>query len=169
MKIQILTTGGTIDKVYFDAKSQYEVGQSVIREIFQESNVTLDYVVRELLHKDSLDLTDDDRASIRRAVEESPVDRVVVTHGTDTMIETARALQGVRGKVVVLTGSLSPARFKNSDAVFNVAAAVAAVQCLPPGVYLAMNGRIFTPDNVRKNREENRFEEIEAATSRRAR
>jgi L-asparaginase len=78
------------------------------------------------------------------------------------MIETARALARIPGKVVVLTGSLSPARFKNSDAVFNVAAAVAAVQCLPPGVYLAMNGRIFSPDKVRKNREANRFEEIEA-------
>jgi L-asparaginase len=162
VKIQIITTGGTIDKVYFDATSAYEVGQSVIREIFEESNVTLDYAVRELMHKDSLDLTDEDRRAIRRAVEESPAECVVVTHGTDTMIETAKVLRGVPAKVVVLTGSLSPARFKNSDAVFNVAAAVAAAQCLPPGVYLAMNGRIFTPDNVRKNREANRFEEIEA-------
>lgn len=166
MKIQIITTGGTIDKVYFDAKSHFEVGQSVIREIFEESNVALDYTVRELMHKDSLDLTDGDRALIRRAVEESPADRVVVTHGTDTMIETAKVLQRVTGKVVVVTGSLSPARFKNSDAVFNVASAVAAVQCLPPGVYLAMNGRIFTPDNVRKNRDENRFEATEAARRR---
>jgi len=160
MKIQVLTTGGTIDKVYFDAKSDYEVGSSMIREIFEESNVTLDYAIRELMHKDSLELTDDDRREIRRAVEESEAERIVVTHGTDTMIETARALEGVPGKVIVLTGSLSPARFKNSDAVFNVAAAVAAVQCLPPGVWLVMNGRIFSPGNVRKNRDANRFEEI---------
>jgi L-asparaginase len=161
MRIEIITTGGTIDKVYFDAKSEYEVGRSVITEIFDESNVTLDYGVRELMHKDSIELNDDDRRLIRQAVEHSPAERIVVTHGTDTMIETAKALHGVSGKVVVLTGSLTPARFKYSDAIFNVAVAVAAVQCLPHGVYLAMNGRVFSPDNVRKNREENRFEEID--------
>jgi len=161
MKILIVTTGGTIDKVYFDAKSDYEIGESQIPQILAESHVTVDYEMVNLLRKDSLELTDEDRALIRRTVEESDRDRVVVTHGTDTMVETGKALEGILGKTIVLTGSLSPARFRNSDAVFNVGMAVAAAQSLPPGVYLAMNGRIFSPQHARKNREANRFEETD--------
>ncbi|NNE44656.1 MAG: asparaginase [Gemmatimonadetes bacterium] len=161
MKLKIITTGGTIDKVYFDANSTYEVGESAIPEILRESNVTLDYDVTNLLRKDSLELTDEDRALIRATIEASDETRFVVTHGTDTMVETARALQGLEGRTVVLTGSLRPARFRTTDAVFNVASAVTAAQCLPPGVYVAMNGRVFDPQHVRKNREANRFEETE--------
>ena len=161
MKIKIITTGGTIDKVYFDAKSSYEVGESSVPDILHESNVTLDFEVVNLLRKDSLELTDEDRALIRGTVEASAEDRFVVTHGTDTMVETARALMGLEGKTIVLTGSLTPARFKTTDAVYNVASAVTAAQCLPPGVYLAMNGRVFHPDRVRKNRDANRFEDTE--------
>ncbi len=160
MKIDIVTTGGTIDKVYYDEKSTFQVGESPIREILQEANVTVDFDVVSLFRKDSLELTDDDRDLIRRTVESREAARVIVTHGTDTMVETAKRLQGVRDKTVVLTGSLSPARFRNSDAVFNIGASVVAVQCLPEGVFLLMNGRIFQPDRVRKNREMNRFEEI---------
>jgi L-asparaginase len=163
MKILIVTTGGTIDKVYFDAKSDYEIGESQIPQILAESHVTVDYEMVNLLRKDSLELTDDDRALIRRVVEQHDRDRVVVTHGTDTMVETAKALEGIPGKTIVLTGSLSPARFRNSDAVFNVGMAVAASQALSPGVYLAMNGRIFSPRRVRKNRDANRFEEMDGA------
>jgi L-asparaginase len=162
MKVRIITTGGTIDKVYFDAKSEYEVGESHIPEILRESNVTREWEVVNLLRKDSLDLTDEDRATIRAAAESAPEDHIVVTHGTDTMADTAKALAGIPGKTIVLTGSLHPARFKTTDAVFNVAAAFTAAQTLPPGVYLAMNGRIFSPDRVRKNRERNRFEETDA-------
>ena len=158
-KVHIITTGGTIDKVYFDAKSEFEVGESEVPEILERSNVTRPFEVTNLLRKDSLDLTDDDRALIRRAVAESPHAWVVVTHGTDTMVQTAELLEGVPDKTVVLTGSLVPARFRDSDAAFNVAVAFAAVQCLPPGVYVAMNGRIFDPSHARKNREANRFEE----------
>ena len=161
MKIQIVTTGGTIDKVYFDAASEYSIGESLIADMFDESNVTIDYEVLNLFRKDSLDLTDEDRRLIHRTVAESEVERIIVTHGTDTMIETAQALEDVPGKVIVLTGSLTPARFKHSDAAFNVAVAVAAVQCLDASVYIAMNGKIFSPENVRKNRELNRFEKIE--------
>ncbi|MBZ0268752.1 asparaginase domain-containing protein [bacterium] len=160
MKILIVTTGGTIDKVYFDAKSDYEIGESQIPQILAESHVTVDYEMANVLRKDSLELDDEDRALIRRTVEGSDCDRVVVTHGTDTMVETAKVLEGIPGKTIVFTGSLSPARFRNSDAVFNVGMAVAAAQSLPPGVYLAMNGRIFSPRHVRKNREANRFEEV---------
>ncbi|HMB70007.1 MAG TPA: asparaginase domain-containing protein [bacterium] len=160
--VRIITTGGTIDKVYFDATSEYEVGESHIPEILRESNVTAEWAVTNLMRKDSLDLTDEDRATIRRAVEAAGENHIVVTHGTDTMVQTARALTGLPDKTIVLTGSLHPARFKTTDAVFNVAAAFTAAQALPPGVYVAMNGRIFRPDRVRKNRERNRFEEPEA-------
>jgi L-asparaginase len=165
MRIKILTTGGTIDKVYFDATSEYEVGDSRVPEILRESNVTFEFVTVNLMRKDSLELTDEDRQTIRREIERSEETRIVVTHGTDTMVRTAQALQGIPGRVIVLTGSLHPARFRTSDAVFNVAAAVTAVQILPEGVYLAMNGRIFPPDRVRKNRERNRFEETGEASS----
>ena len=160
MKILIVTTGGTIDKVYFDVHDYYKIGESQIAEILEESNVTVGYEVVTLFRKDSLELTDEDRALIRQTVEANGHERVVVTHGTDTMVETAKVLEGVPEKTIVLTGSLSPARFKSSDAVFNVGCALAAVQCLPPGVYIAMNGRVFSSHNVRKNREQNRFEEV---------
>jgi L-asparaginase len=158
-RISIVTTGGTIDKVYFDERSNFEVGESQVPEILRESNVTIDFDVINLMKKDSLQMNEDDRALVRKTIELHAGTRYVVTHGTDTMVETARSLEGLPGKTIVLTGSLSPARFKNSDAVFNVAAAVMAVQCLPAGVYIAMNGRVFRPGQVRKNRDANRFEE----------
>jgi L-asparaginase len=159
VKIRILTTGGTIDKIYFDRMSQFQVGEPQIGEVLREAGVAFDYEIESLLRKDSLDLTEDDRRLIRRAVEAAPEQQVLVTHGTDTMIETALALRGIGDKVVVLTGALQPARFRQTDAVFNIAAAVLAVQLLPEGVWLVMNGRVFDPLRVRKNREENRFEE----------
>lgn len=160
MDVRIFTTGGTIDKVYFDAKSEYEVGEPQITEILNEANVTLDFAVETLFRKDSLDLTDADRGLIAARVERESCRRILITHGTDTMVATARALEQIPGKVVVLVGSLSPARFKNSDAVFNIGFALAAVQALSEGVYIAMNGRIFRSAEVRKNRERNRFEPI---------
>lgn len=161
MIIKILTAGGTIDKVYFDAKSEYEVGPPQIVEILREAHVTLDYAVESVLCKDSLDMTDEDRQSLRRRVAADPCTRIVITHGTDTMIHTALDLRGIPEKTIVLTGSMQPARFKVTDAVFNIGTAVGAVQSLPPGVYLAMNGRVFDPARVRKNVAENRFEEID--------
>ncbi|MFO7313784.1 asparaginase domain-containing protein [Rhodothermus marinus] len=160
MDVKIFTTGGTIDKVYFDAKSTYEVGDPQIVDILREANVTIDWELETLFRKDSLDLTDEDRAVIVEKVRQESCPRILITHGTDTMIETAKALQGIPGKTIVLVGSLSPARFKSSDAEFNIGFALAAVQTLPSGVYIAMNGRIFHPDRVRKNREANRFEPI---------
>lgn len=161
MPIQIFTTGGTIDKTYFDEKSIYEVGEPQVTSILREANVTADYEVETLFRKDSLDLTDEDRALIVRRVRECPHRRVLITHGTDTMVLTARALQDVSGKTIVLVGSLNPARFKESDAVFNVGFAMAAVQTLSEGVYIAMNGQVFPVDRVRKNQEKNRFEQVE--------
>jgi L-asparaginase len=160
VRIQILTTGGTIDKVYFDAKGGYEVGAPMVREILTQGRVALEIEVVELLRKDSLEMTDADRAQIREAISSSPASHFVVTHGTDTIVDTARVLQQLSGKTVVLTGALQPGRFADSDAPFNLGMAIAAVQTLAPGIYIAANGRVFAADKVRKNRELNRFEDL---------
>src|SRR5512140_3500409 len=128
MKIKFFTTGGTIDKVYFDAKSEFQVGQPQVLELIQEANVCFEFEVESILRKDSLDLTDADRELIRTRVTADPCPFVVVTHGTDTMVQTGRALAGIPGKTIVLTGSMQPARFRSTDAVFNVGAAIGAVQ-----------------------------------------
>ncbi len=159
MKIIIITTGGTIDKIYFDDKSEFQVGDPQIIDVLKGANVTYEYEVIPLLRKDSLHLTDDDRRLIHDAVRSDARRRFVVTHGTDTMIQTARVLQGIPDKIIVLTGSMQPAQFRVTDAVYNIASAMTAVQLLPAGVYIAMNGRIFDPGKARKNRDLNRFEE----------
>jgi L-asparaginase len=158
MKLKFLTTGGTIDKVYFDAKSEYEVGPPQIVEILREAHATLDFEVESILRKDSLDMTNEDRQLIRQKIEADPCTRIVITHGTDTMIQTAKALLGLAGKTIVLTGSMQPARFKSTDATFNVGVAIGAAQVLPSGVYVAMNGQVFDPLKARKNIAEGRFE-----------
>ena len=158
MKLKFFTTGGTIDKVYFDAKSEFEVGEPQIREVVESSNVAFQYEIESILRKDSLDMTEEDRHLVRKRIEGESCPLVVITHGTDTMIETAKALLGIPNKTIVLTGSMQPARFRVTDATFNIGSAIGAVQSLPPGVYIAMNGCIFDPRHVRKNRELNRFE-----------
>jgi len=160
MKIKFFTTGGTIDKVYFDSKSEFEVGSPMVIEMLKDANVAFESECESILRKDSLDLSDADRQMIRDRVLAESCDRIVITHGTDTMIRTAELLMDIQGKTIVLTGSMQPARFRVTDAAFNLGAAVAAVQCLPTGVYLAMNGRIFRPPKVRKNRERNCFEDL---------
>jgi L-asparaginase len=158
MFIRFITTGGTIDKVYFDALSQFEIGDSPIKHILDEGLTDFDYEIVPLLQKDSLDMTDEDRASLHELIAADDAERFVITHGTDTMPATAEALQDLQGKTIVLTGALTPARFKTSDATFNVGMAVAAVQVAMPGVYIAMSGQVFSAGKVRKNRAENRFE-----------
>jgi L-asparaginase len=158
MKIKIITTGGTIDKIYFDAKSEYQVGDPQIAEVLREANVTVAYEIVPLLRKDSLDLTDADRRLILETINGDPAERFVVTHGTDTMVQTARVLQKKTHKVIVLTGAMQPAKFRMTDAIFNIASAFTAAQILPAGVYIAMNGRIFDPATARKNVARNRFE-----------
>ena len=157
--LTVITTGGTIDKVYFDAKSDYQIGAPQIGEILSQLGVAFEFEVVPVLRKDSLDMDEADRAAIRQAIEQQAHRHVLVTHGTDTMVDTARALADIKGKVIVLTGALNPARFQGSDAVFNIGCAVAAVQTLPDGVYITMNGRVWDPAKVRKNRDANRFEE----------
>lgn len=158
MFIRFLTTGGTIDKVYFDDLSQFEIGESQIKHILDDGLIGFDYEIVPLLQKDSLDMTDDDRTQLREYILGDDADRYVITHGTDTMPATADVLADLAGKTIVLTGALSPARFKSTDAVFNIGMAVAAAQVAPPGVYIAMSGQVFEAGQVRKNRTENRFE-----------
>ena len=160
MFIRFITTGGTIDKVYFDALSQFEVGDSPIRQMLTEGLVAFDYDVVALLQKDSLEMTDADRATLRDFIAGDDADKFVITHGTDTMPQTAEALVELEGRTIVMTGALTAARFRTTDAVFNVGMAVAAVQTCSPGVYIAMNGQVFPAGAVRKNREQNRFETL---------
>ncbi len=157
-RLSLITTGGTIDKIYFDSLSEFQVGEPQIGKILRAIGVGFEFDLIALMRKDSLEITDDDRELIRRTILAQPNRYVVITHGTDTMVETARHLANIEDKVIVLTGALNPARFDGSDAVFNIGCAVGAVQCLSDGVYLAMNGRIWHPEQVRKNRSENRFE-----------
>lgn len=160
MKIQIFTTGGTIDKIYFDQKSAYQVGDPQAPGLLARANVVLDYDVESILKKDSLDFTDEDRAMIRQKIMESSYERILITHGTDTMVDTAKCIGTFPGKTVVMTGSMYPARFQDSDAVFNIGCAITAVQLLDPGIYIVMNGRVFDPENAKKNVELNRFEDV---------
>jgi L-asparaginase len=157
-ELLVVTTGGTIDKVYFDDKSDYQVGEPQIGRILEELGVGFRFSVIPIIRKDSLHITQADRELLRDAIAAQPACHVLVTHGTDTMVETAKVLAGVPGKTIVITGALNPAGFRGSDAEFNIGTAVGAVQSLPAGVYIAMNGRIWDPLKVRKNVAANRFE-----------
>ena len=161
MTIKILTTGGTIDKIYFDQISEFQVGEPQIKQLLDEANICFEYEIESILRKDSLDMTDDDRELIVERVRSEPHERILLTHGTDTMIKTAQALAAsIQNKTIVLTGSMQPARIRSSDAVFNIGFAVAAVQMLEAGTYIAINGQVFDPNSSRKNVELNRFEKI---------
>ena len=158
MTLRIFTTGGTIDKTYFDQKDHYHVGEPQASGVMERANVTVDYDIVPILRKDSLDMTDQDRELIRVTIVADPATQVVVTHGTDTMATTARHLAGIAGKTVVFTGSMYPAQYRDSDAVFNLGCALIAAQTLGHGVYIAINGQIFDPARAVKNVERNRFE-----------
>ena len=160
MKLHIITTGGTIDKIYFDAKSHYQVGEPVIGELLQRMGVGFAFSVESAMRKDSLDMTTGDHALIRQLVQQCSEDCVLITHGTDGMVATGQALRDIPGKRIVLTGALQPAAFAHSDAIFNIGCAIGAVQSKPPGVYIAMNGEVFDADRVRKNVAANRFEHL---------
>ena len=157
-ELLIVTTGGTIDKVYFDDKSDFQVGEPQIGRILEELGVAFRFRVIPIIRKDSLHIDDADRELLRATIAAQPTRHVLVTHGTDTMVETAKALAPLSDRTIVLTGALNPARFRGSDAEFNIGTAVGAVQSLPAGVYIAMNGRIWDPLKVRKNVSANRFE-----------
>jgi L-asparaginase len=159
VKIKFFSVGGTIDKVYFDELSQYQVGFPSIRAILESLPIAFEYEIESLLRKDSLDMDETDRQLIRDRLLVEPSHKIIITHGTDTMVETGRRISDLSGKCIVLTGAMEPAGFKSSDAVFNAGVAVGAVSSLPDGVYIAMNGRIFHPYKCRKNRDLGVFED----------
>lgn len=158
-KILILTTGGTLDKIYFDAKSQHQVGDPVVESILREMNVAFDIEVIEICRKDSLEIDAQDRAKLKAHIDASSVTSIMVTHGTDTMAESALLMGDYNDKVIVFTGAMHPAVFKETDAVFNIGTAIGVLNCAMPGVYVVMNGKVFSPKNVVKNYQTKVFEE----------
>lgn len=159
MQIKILTTGGTIDKVYYDALSDYRIGEPAAAELMTQAGAGCRYSIESLMRKDSLEMNSADRMMIRDHIAADDCRHIVITHGTDTMIETARTLQTLTDRTIVMTGAMQPARFRDSDAAFNLGGAVALAQTLPIGVYIFMNGRVFSPDQVIKNRAAGQFQE----------
>lgn len=158
--VTIFTTGGTFDKIYFDAKSEFHIGDTQVNPILEEGNVTLKYQVESVFRKDSLDVTDEDRRNLCEKVAACSSERIIITHGTDTMADTAKLLASydIAGKTIVLVGAMQPARMRYTDAPFNLGFALAAVQLLDADIYIAMNGQVFHHSNVTKNRGESRFE-----------
>ncbi|MBQ46427.1 MAG: asparaginase [Zetaproteobacteria bacterium] len=159
-RICVVTTGGTIDKIYFDSLSEFQVGDPQIKEVLKNSNADLNWRLISVLKKDSLEITEQDRDQLQEIISKIPEKRVIITHGTDTMTQSAAKLSGISDKTIVFTGAMEPAKIKNSDASFNIGCAIAAVQCLPQGVYITMNGQIFEADKVSKNRDTMRFEAL---------
>ena len=159
MKIAFIQTGGTIDKDYPRESGGYafEIGEPAVKRILNRINPNFDFEIISILKKDSLDITEDDRKKIHDVCEKTAVNKIVVTHGTDTMIETAERLSSIKGKVIVLTGALKPEKFVDSDASFNLGTAVGAVTVLQKGVYIAMNGRIHPWNKVKRNSQTGQF------------
>jgi L-asparaginase len=157
--VRVLVTGGTFDKTYDEISGRLSFGTTHVPEMLRLGRSRVELTVETLMMVDSLDMTDADRARVVARCVECPERHVVVTHGTDTMAETARALAaGVRDKTIVLTGAMVPYAFGSSDGLFNLGSAVSFAQVLPPGVYIAMNGQCFLWDRVRKNQETGVFE-----------
>ena len=159
MAIRILVTGGTFDKVYDEQNGKLFFKDSHLAEMLRLGRCRLETQIRTVMMVDSLEMTDGDRQMILEHCRQSPEDQIVITHGTDTMADTARLLgEKLTGKTVILTGAMIPFAFGSSDGLFNLGSALSFVQVLPPGVYVAMNGRCFPWDNVRKNRDAGFFE-----------
>jgi len=166
MTIRIFVTGGTFDKEYDEIRGVLSFGDTHLSELLRQGRCGLDVEIRTLMMVDSLDMTEADRELVVRNCATCPEQRIVVTHGTDTMVETARVLaSAVQGKTIVLTGAMIPFAFGSSDGLFNLGSALSFAQVLPPGVYIAMNGRFFPWSGVRKNRETGRFEAIGSGTA----
>jgi L-asparaginase len=161
MAIRILVTGGTFDKEYNERTGQLYFKDTHIADMLRLGRSRVDVTIRTMMMIDSMEMTDADRALIVQNCAQSDQDRIVITHGTDTMTDTAAAIaQAVSGKTIVLTGAMIPYAFGSSDGLFNLGSALSFVQTLSPGVYIAMNGKCFPWDRVRKNRDRGEFEEI---------
>jgi L-asparaginase len=160
MKIRIFVTGGTFDKAYNELKGSLYFKDTHVPEMLKLARSRLDVEIRTLMMVDSLEMTDSDRQIIADNCKKVSENRIIITHGTDTMVETANYLgQYVRDKTIVLTGAMVPYKFGSSDGLFNLGSSLAFVQTLPPGIYISMNGRYFSWDNVRKNKDRGEFEE----------
>ena len=168
MKIKIFVTGGTFDKEYNDLNGQLIFKNTHLREILELGRSRLDVDVETLMMIDSLDMSDEDREKIAQSCINATEDKIVITHGTDTMVETAKVLaqkikneqSSLSDKTIILTGAMVPYVFRSSDGLFNLGAALAFAQTLPKGVYIAMNGKYFNWDNARKNKKIGEFEEL---------
>ncbi len=161
--IRIFVTGGTFDKEYDAIHGELFFKDSHVSHMLQRGRSRITAHIRTLMMMDSRDMTEEDRMVIVNNCIKADEDRIIIAHGTDTMVETAKVLaQHVKGKTIVMTGAMIPFTFGSSDGMFNLGSAIAFVQTLAPGVYIAMNGRYFTWDNVRKNRQIGEFEEIES-------
>ena len=158
-KIKIFTLGGSIDKTYSMLESDFVVGEPEVKNTFKHANTGFIIEYEEFLRKDSLEISDAEREELRDMIEKDKSKYILITHGTDTIHHTARALSAIRDKVIILTGAMRPAAFRDTDAQFNLGGAVIALQTLADGVYIVMNGKVFNPLNIRKNMETGRFEE----------
>ena len=163
MTIRIFVTGGTFDKEYDELRGTLDFQDTHIQEMLRLGRCELDVSIRTLMMVDSLDMTDEDRATIVDNCRRAEETQIVITHGTDTMVETAHRLAAeISDKTIVLTGAMIPYAFGSSDGLFNLGSALSFVQVLQPGVYIAMNGKYFCWDDVRKNREAGTFERLKS-------
>lgn len=161
MSIRLILTGGTIDKSYNESNGELHFVDTYIPELLQLGRNRSDIEIQQVLLKDSLDMTDADRQAIADACSESKQDKILITHGTDTMVNTGKEIAALGlNKTILLVGAMIPYVFKHSDAVFNTGFALGALQALDSGVYIAMNGKVFNWDNVVKNREIGEFQEL---------
>lgn len=159
MKILFIQTGGTIDKDYPKTTKGYvfEIAEPAVKRILQKINPNFEFEIISVLKKDSLDITEEDRKKIYEACQKINADKIIITHGTDTMIETAKKLSSIKNKVIILTGAMKPEKFSDSDAPFNVGVAVGAINSLNNGIFIAMNGRIYPADKCKRNLENGQF------------
>jgi L-asparaginase len=161
MAIRIFITGGTFDKEYNELNGQLYFKDTHLSDLLDMGRCKVPLQIRTLMMIDSLEMTDHDRELIAHQCNQCEENKIIITHGTDTMSETAKLLaEKVQGKTIILTGAMIPIKFGSSDGLFNLGSALAFVQTLPAGIYVAMNGRYFTWDNVRKNKETGIFEEV---------
>ena len=162
MNIKIFVTGGTFDKEYNELKGTLFFKESHLPEMLKLARSKLKIDISTLMMIDSLDMTDADRKIILEKCKKTKEDKILITHGTDTMIETAKVLaSSMKNKTIVLTGAMIPYKFGSSDGLFNLGSSLAFVQTLPQGVYISMNGKCFRWDNLKKNKQTGMFEEIE--------
>ncbi len=161
MTIRIFITGGTFDKEYNEINGQLYFKDTHMQELLEKGRNKVKVQIRTLMMIDSLEMTTEDRELIVQQCIGSAEDKIIITHGTDTMTETAKVIAGrIKNKTIVLTGAMIPIKFGSSDGLFNLGSALAFAQSLPSGVYVAMNGRYFNWDNVRKNKQTGIFEEL---------